>query len=81
MGGREAVPDGTTYQGNLSFDVNIDGGMPISNVRGSVPAQSVSHPTVSTAHWVRELVIPGDDFKLTWQAAADRIESGVVEME
>jgi Ca-activated chloride channel family protein len=73
-----ALSGSNVYEGTLAFDVNIDGAMPISNVQGNLPADSVELLSSSKAHLSKVGATAGDDFIVSWDVSTNAIESGVV---
>lgn len=72
------TPEGTRAGHDISISVNIDGGVPISNIRSALHEVNVSNQTAKTANvtLLDKNTIPNKDFVLKWDVAGDDIKSG-----
>lgn len=72
------TPEGTRAGHDISIDVSIDGGVPISNIRSALHDVSITNQTNSTAKisLVNKNTIPNKDFVLKWDVAGDSVKSG-----
>lgn len=66
------------YEGAIAFDVDIDGGMPISNVQSNRSSSLIDRLSVGKAHLLDKSATTGDDFIVSWDVSVNAIESGVV---
>jgi Ca-activated chloride channel homolog len=72
------TPEGTRAGHDISISVNIDGGVPISNIRSSLHEVAIANKTEKTASvsLVDKNTIPNKDFVLKWDVAGDSLKSG-----
>ncbi|MDZ4834975.1 MAG: VIT and VWA domain-containing protein [Candidatus Melainabacteria bacterium] len=72
------TPAGTRTGHDISITVDIDGGVPISNVRSSLHEVAVANHGNSAASvsLVDKSTIPNKDFVLKWDVAGDSLKSG-----
>lgn len=68
----------TGFEGAIAFDVDINGGMPISNVHSNRLTSLVDHLSVGKAHLIDKSATTGDDFVVSWDVSTNAIESGIV---
>jgi len=72
------TPEGTRAGHDISISVEIDGGVPISNIRSSlheVAVKNVNDQNASVS-LVNKNTIPNKDFVLSWDVAGNAIKSG-----
>lgn len=72
------TPEGTRAGHDISINVEIDGGVPISNLRSSLHEINIAHKTEKSASvsLVDKNTIPNKDFVLKWDVAGDTLKSG-----
>lgn len=72
------TPEGTRAGHDISISVEIDGGVPISNLRSSLHEVSITNKSErsATVALVDKKTIPNKDFVLKWDVAGDSLKSG-----
>ncbi|MBX3152499.1 VWA domain-containing protein [Candidatus Obscuribacterales bacterium] len=72
------TPEGTRAGHDISISVNINGGVPISNIKSALHEVSVSNQSDqnATVTLVDKNTIPNKDFVLKWDVAGEDIKSG-----
>jgi Ca-activated chloride channel family protein len=63
---------------NISIDVDIEAGIPLSNVSSKLHEVRSTNVTANRAHvsLINETAIPNKDFVLTWDVAQNKLQSG-----
>lgn len=72
------TPEATRAGHDISINVEIDGGVPISNLRSSLHEINIANKTDKSANvsLVDKNTIPNKDFVLKWDVAGDSLKSG-----
>ncbi len=72
------TPQDTRAGHDISINVQIDGGVPISNLRSSLHEINIANKTEKSANvsLVDKTTIPNKDFVLKWDVAGDSLKSG-----
>ncbi len=72
------APEGERAGHDLSLDVTIDSGIPISDVKSKLHDVTITRPTGDKAVITlkNKNTIPNKDFVLTWNVAGDQLKSG-----
>ncbi len=72
------TPEGTRSGHDISINVRIDGGVPISNIRSALHGINITGQTERGADvaLAAKSTIPNRDFVLKWDVAGDSVKSG-----